>query len=397
MKISAFIAAASVGFSWNTLALADCSAIDNLSSIERPADPQLPSSPRIPFYYRYLRGTDSSQPTVIFLPGGPGQSSITNADRRLNGTYGFIQTDPRGAGCNQHFFAANPKLSTELFASDIVALVRSLSLNNYILYGISYGTILATVTTVKLREAGLRAPKNVVLEGIFGAGYTATESQGDFENQWKRIKGKLPVDTVQKLSQSPLPFGLTSKNWGAWIVQFLYHGRSAKQDNPIPLFLSLLDNPATMNTLKESVEASPSPLPEDFQNVFNTVACSEIFPYSAAFHLDNGELVNQIDEMDICSTVPKTTFQSKKWEMKVPIYYFVGENDPATPVRMAHLHFNGQKKSRKLLVEVLEAGHNPLMSGLSDCSAAIWSQILRNEKNLSTSLSTCKLKSKLHL
>jgi hypothetical protein len=81
--------------------------------------------------------------------------------------------------------------------------------------------------------------------------------------------------------------------------------------------------------------------------------------------------------------------------MNVPIYYFVGENDPATPVWMAHRHFNRQNNSQQLLVEVLEAGHNPLLAGLSDCSAKIWNQILRNEGDLSVSLSSCKLKSRI--
>src|SRR5262245_41883587 len=58
------------------------------------------------YAFEYHAASSPNLPTVVYIPGGPGQTSIGESEdwlSRLPAGYGVVLTDPRGVGCN-----ANP-------------------------------------------------------------------------------------------------------------------------------------------------------------------------------------------------------------------------------------------------------------------------------------------------
>ena len=97
-----------------------------------------------------------------------------------------------------------------------------------------------------------------------------------------------------------------------------------------------------------------------------------------------------------CSDIPFTNpFDIKDWPFHGTIYYFSGENDPATPPSMAQYHFDSQSFAKRFLVHVKEGGHNPLKVNLSDCKSKIWAEILQNGNHIERALQGCQLETSL--
>src|SRR5437763_560877 len=81
-----------------------CSGLE-VHSIQRPMVPGVAAgSAKFNYKYRYISG-DASAPTVIFIPGGPGDPSMQFRNARgafgFPASFGVVLTDPRGAGCNK--------------------------------------------------------------------------------------------------------------------------------------------------------------------------------------------------------------------------------------------------------------------------------------------------------
>jgi len=167
------------------------------------------------YSFRLLQGTNNQLPTVIYLPGGPGQASIAPSDPRLSTEYNYIQTDPRGAGCNINYLKKGKKedINTEVIASDIIAIIESLNLDNYILYGTSFGTALATVVASEAERLGLPKPKSLVLQGVIGRTFRGAEGQEGYVAEWHKSKNEITAEHLSKFKTNSLPLGFSSREW----------------------------------------------------------------------------------------------------------------------------------------------------------------------------------------
>src|SRR5688572_3671556 len=77
-------------------------ASPEVQRIARPLDPRAPKAGSFEYAFRLIPGTDPDAPLVIFLPGGPGQTSIESPRDAfaIPARYSLVYTDPRGVGCN---------------------------------------------------------------------------------------------------------------------------------------------------------------------------------------------------------------------------------------------------------------------------------------------------------
>ena len=78
---------------------------------------------------------------------------------------GLVFTEPRTVDCNggdENQFP-DDSLTTENLAHDLVAMVRSLGLKNYVIYGHSYGTVLSTTFAHLAEQDGGPGPMAVIL------------------------------------------------------------------------------------------------------------------------------------------------------------------------------------------------------------------------------------------
>lgn len=352
-------------------------------TIERPMLPGA-GSPTFGYSFKLHPGTDPDAPTVIFLPGGPGETSI-QAERDaayVPLTYPLITTDLRGTGCNapvsvDHY--PDDFYRSTAFADDVVAIVEELALDDYVLYGLSYGTLLATVVAHRLEQRGLPLPRALVLEGVLGEAFDADRPRDDiaFQERWRAVRDSLDDDIRSQLMSEPLPLGLNAEQWGTSISRALSVGASPLSEGNDYLFALLqvlapgsgeAERAAVRSTL-ESFAASP--IDAMSERLHHVVTCRELAEDDyESMTLQAGELVTTTyDCTDVALSEP---FRASDWPVRVPIYYFSGTEDPNTPPWQALAHFEAQVTAARQLIQVEGGGHNPLLFNLGECAAPLW-------------------------
>lgn len=356
------------------------------------------------YKYQYIKGS-SATPTIIFLPGGPGGTSMGNWGQfvdlflALPKDGNYILTDPRGNGCNKYSAETIPDdaLSSLNIASDILTLIRNEKLDNYILYGHSYGTVVATIVAARAQAGEAVAPKALVLSGILGQAWDSCtmNSFSEYSLQWRKFMTDLPDSISNKLSSSALPLDLLDREWGAYISSGLIQGTGflfGHEHNPFRDSLLTLNStdPAVLEKLRKSVQSAaieqPSP---EMQRIFRQIACTEISDdlYENAV-LQRGDLA--AGGNDICNGLKlRDPYDAKNWPLSIPIYYFEGENDPAVPLWQARYHFDSQVAARRHFVTIPRAGHAPFIGNLLDCKDIIWKSIQNNGTNFESALKSC--------
>lgn len=114
-----------------------------------PKEHDNPSAGTFPYRYELsFVNKDPEATTAVYLPGGPGGGSIGETARFQENfpTMNLVLIDPRGVGCNfqgPDGFKLR-QLSTEEHARDVLDVIKQLKLKNFIIYGISYGTVVGT-------------------------------------------------------------------------------------------------------------------------------------------------------------------------------------------------------------------------------------------------------------
>ena len=115
-------------------------------------------------------------------------------------------------------------------------------------------------------------------------------------------------------------------------------------------------------------------------------------PGNSQWELQKGELVGVTLGPSACGPYPVTRlYDSREWQIPVPIYYIQGEQDPATPLAGALYHYENQIQAKKTFIKVPEGGHNPLSYGLDDCYESLLKAILL-QSDLGEALGRCQIK-----
>lgn len=368
-------------------------------TIERPLYPDEKDIKTFKFKFQYKTPQSANFPTVIFLPGGPGGTSIGTTKDQIPPEFGIILTDPRGVGCNRvKVKNARRFYSTTNFADDIAAIVSTLNLKNYILYGHSYGTVLATVTAVHIAQLNLTKPTSVVLEGVVGnAIFDVGGGISPKARVWEEVKLELLPAARLALAQ-PKPMGIDETQWGFFLTAIL--GAYGEPYTVGLLNLMADPNSAQFQQLKNYILSLSMPSEKDDLDRFELwkiVSCrelAEVMPgYATDVILKNGMWA--ADSADYCSKIKMDTpYLPMAWQIPVPIYYFVGDRDPQTTPEMGISHFNSQFLAPKHLVYVRGGGHSSLEYSLADCSQTVFSAIAELG-DLSKKLTSCKSQTRL--
>lgn len=97
-----------------------------------------------------IRGTDRSNPVVIFVHGGPGCSEIPYVRKYqdlLEDDFTIVHYDQRGSGKSYHFFEDYSNVTAELLVEDLLALTdyvrEKLGQEKVLLVGHSFGTYIS--------------------------------------------------------------------------------------------------------------------------------------------------------------------------------------------------------------------------------------------------------------
>ncbi len=352
-------------------------------------------------YYYQFKLLAPELPTIVYFPGGPGGDSINSEQFEDSiGHYNQIYIDPRGVGCNfggKKQFRID-ELTTRNHALDVVTVIKHLKLDNYVIYGISYGTLVGTVTAFEAEKTNY-PPKSVLLEGIVGATFTKNIRQ-TYEIELNKIFGKRR-EYSELFKTQKLPLGHSAAEWtdffkalltsdGIYVqmaleslIKFHFGGESIYQ----------VDSLWTLNDLDEMMReyvTDPDPRIMGEQNFYVSVACREIFdPVSMGYpSLENGrfKLSNSRELEQLChGLIIDSAYDSQNYQIKAPLYYVQGGLDPATPYKQARYHFNNQRLSRsKTWIDVDHGSHSPLLveTQLADCAKKIWDRVV-NQRGVS--------------
>jgi pimeloyl-ACP methyl ester carboxylesterase len=375
-----------------------CSA-PSFGTLEIAVDPANPARGTFPFRYLH-EPSQPRKPTVIYIPGGPGFGSLRWAhtpegleamreDLGLPEGFGLLLHDPRGVDCGspKKGFFADGELRTELMAGDLKRVIQALRIKNPILYGHSYGTVVAT----HLAVSGL-APKAVVLAGVVGKASWGGESSvyKMVQQEWQRFKPRLPLEASRRLAL-PSPLGIDPATWGAAIesglttAAFLRDGESWSYEL-LELLSSLAANDpkadeavgARIRSLGEGSFAqfrTAARTDSDGERVYQRIYCNELADSEYDSQLVNGE-IGAIPGSDLCEgSRMLEPYDSARYRIQAPIFYFNGTGDPATALSDAAYHFERQQAPRHL-VSIQDGGHHNLGSFFGDCVDAFWKGML---------------------
>lgn len=360
--------------------------LDGLHSVERPWSDD--DARTFTYWFRVVEGQGDG-PLVVFMPGGPGLGS-TGSPPPLPPDVDVLLTDPRGVGCN-----ASPDgtlyppafFSTAQFAGDVVAAIASTGTDDYILYGHSYGTVLATVVASTIEDAGLPPPRAVVLEGI--AGHWVDEDESPYEATWAQVRDAMSPEIQAVLRADPPPLGLAPEVWGEAISTIL------SQFSPESLATLLADlAPGADSTTLAATISELGSLPSIRSNpemlqLFRAVACVELFERSMfEYQLVAGELA---PTFDACADQSVTRpYDAAEHLVTAPIFYFEGSADPATIYPSAYHHFESQTATDRVFVTVDGVGHLPLQWALApECGLDVWQAVLAGGEGLDVALAGC--------
>ncbi len=197
--------------------------------ITRPVATDDPSLGTFSYGFRY-KPAAAGAPVLVYVPGGPGMTSIDQVPGMLPASWGYLLTDPRGVGCNRLAQLPTPDVAAAFWRSeqvsrDVLAAIADRQLDDYLVFGISYGTEVATLIASEVdsqQQAGLRA---VVLEGVLGRYFMPGEYYATAVSaQWDDLRALMPADVRTELDTAPSPFGIAPLGWSRALDQILLGG-----------------------------------------------------------------------------------------------------------------------------------------------------------------------------
>ena len=371
-----------------------------VTTLERPMFPDRSNSPTFGYSFKLYPGTDPNAATAIYLPGGPGQPGIAVERDEVYAPldYALLETDPRGVGCNAPESADDYPAefySSRYLADDVVAIVERLALDNYILYGISYGTALATMVASRIEERGLPPPRALVLEGVLGTAFTSDRpgTEVAFEEGWRAVRDGLDASIRSQLTMEPLPLDLSPEQWGAGIMGLLPLGAIPQTANMSFLATALtVLAPGVPEEERSEVRGlilavGVPPVDVMGERLHHEITCHELAETDfVSLSLEAGEIVvNGLDCTDIALDEP---FSAASWPVHSPIYYFSGTDDPNTPPWQARAHFDAETTAPRQLIHLERGGHNARASNLTDCAEPLW-QAMATGRGFEAALATC--------
>lgn len=384
----------------------------NISFVEASISARHPEFGTFRYYYQYIKKADDSIPTVIVIPGGPGGSAINlqTENPYFDWTqilYGFVQkynailTDPRSIGCNQgNTNFPIESFSSENVANDIISIIKSLKLHNYVIYGHSFGTVVATRIGKRVSDGAIPPPKAIILSGTLGNYFKNHKSEVTpyYYQAWGNVRSHLP-EGIQKQfpknnewsdypesTDTVLPLGIPLRTWFNFVFSNLTEGgvyQNGKLVNPFLDKLLLIESPdgTAVQKLKDEVSSySPkadSSTPSIILRPFHdSIWCQELEE-------------NQSSECLAQNFTFTNPYDSKLFQIEnIPIIYIHGEFDTSVPMEKAIYHYLNQLGENKFFLVAKDGGHATTMS-ISDCRDLFWRAVFDSAVDLQNAIKSC--------
>ncbi len=379
-----------------------------------PIDYANPLLGTTPIYAHFENGFDKSKPTFLFFTGGPGGPSHFLGHPRIKFFndlgFNFLSFDQRGIACsrpqNESLYNNPDFYSSENTARDADEIRKFLGINKVSVYGVSYGTTVATI------YASLFASHTnaLVLEGILYGGDRFAVKEAEYTRELIQKRFDALPELVRSRINDLTERGVLNPEWYStgMVMQLSAQGDySLKEFNEsLAQGLSYPDGEVENETRKLLQRLLSIPMPDlttielisSDNIVYRNIACkefgiSEISP-NQRYKLVNGKVEVLYDKapLALCGykmAVP-VTYLAANYPVSAPITYFHGTADAKTSYPEARDHFVNVAKGTAQLIAVVGGGHMP--SGqVSESGSSEQQRLLRTL--FSQALSGEKLKS----
>jgi len=339
-------------------------------------------SKTIKIYAFTKREFDPNLPSYIFVDGGPGQNTHTFPDI-LGSGFNEIHFDQRGVGCSApetwDEYINQALYSSLKTANDIEEIRKAYGINAVSIYGVSYGTVPATIYANRF-EANV---KSIVVEGVLGK----IENLARYTHRVEKYNLILSSLTeVQREAFDEVIYGESQKQ--KYVLMYLL-GTAGFRDGGYRL---IRDNyfkklfPESGGISKSEFDRAYANISKE-QNPYNTAQhpgatdenvltrfyCKELGGFSKDkftinYHRTKG-FVEEIAQdktswADDCkeqgiSLAMENPYDERQYPTKATVYYLQGSHDGATIAAGALSHWKTVPQKKSYFMLSLKGGHNP--------------------------------------
>lgn len=372
--------------------------------------------------YQYeIRRPHPGSPTVIEIPGGPGQGYIgamnsVAASAVIPDGFGIISINPRGVGTNDYgadLIGGN--YTSDLEVSDILTIIKAELLDNYLIHGQSYGTLVATKLASKISgDSEVAKPKGIILSGVVNEFYEDQLAAYNF--QIERALNAFGVREKDKIASGlkniMKDIFLENENVfaGAMMNALLFNTEATNSPFGVyaPNFKKFLDMLATGNRdetnplYSQLIAFAKANATKKFNfsevkrknTMAEAIKCTEMsklgFESDISFNFEKIQFVLLHSDCEKKGYSVTNPYHSKNYQIiDIPIYYFQGSIDPATPATDAKAHYVSQQHTAKVYVELTGYSHTNLI-GISNCQAGLWTALSHGPNQLSNVIAKCE-------
>lgn len=361
---------------------------------------------QVPYLFKY-KPAQNNAPTIVFIPGGPGEI-LSNykleefmSIKGVPQNFGVILIDPRFTGMNASEAVINFTTSiTSLgVAEDINAILTSLNIDNYIIYGMSYGTVPATIMA---SLATNNPPRAIVLDGTVGRAFKQAEYHKEFSKQWTAFVQSIDRSTWMKFKEKVKNFIkqnlFTADDFGEIILAFFINKDPNEDALALVNYIAHATNQDAYTLINYYTDLIRNRTDKSSKLFHALILCREISPDTHpdssdfAFNGESDELLHGSRSNCVQYVKPKqiALFDSKLYQVTAPIIYLQGDSDPATPTTQSLYHFKNQKVAKeKYYVYRPKGRHGLLNREFKNCSIHFWNMLDVNVESSVRELVAC--------
>ena len=330
--------------------------------------------------------------TIFFLCGGPKACIKDKRPKNLPRNFNVVTFDYIGLGRNSAANATATMMSLDTQARIAAEIVKGLKLKDYVIYGHSLGSAIATVASSQVGEkSDVPQPKAVILEGVLGP---RKEGLRDFSGVSNRIWSKLNPTEQAEIAKTMERIRATeprlAKEYDEKLIDQMAMGPALVAGD----FHEGLQYPRgeRIALLKKNVLGADKSN-GNFDNskkgekVYSALACQAIRHHDRTegkYYFAEGILKARSNaEVERafcgCRSLSKD-YAPSDYQIRAPILYINGDGDPLTPESGARQHFDSQRSApSKAFITVKDGGHYGTWHSLSGCVNTFFSTAMTGD------------------
>lgn len=328
----------------------------------------------------YRAKSQPSKGTVVFMCGGPGFSCMDDGrPASIPSDLDVIVFDYLGLGSNDHK-VSNEEMSVEAQGDVVAGLVKSLKLKDYVLYGSSFGTSVATVAASRLgSDHAIAKPRLVVLDGVIG-NPSFIDNQKIYsrsaERAWSLMNAKQQKNFIANYDRltARMPPEVR-RDFNSEILDVLSAGPKVASE----ILPEIVDPkpPKKADAGNPPMEKGLSPRAVHEYRVAGCQISTRALDFGKgkvfAGRVDREASKNTHGSICDCPLIHRP-YDAKNFQIKdVPILYVNSDTDAQTPIEGAKYHQASQTQAaKKVFIEPHDMGHTEIEGALAGCGDLLW-------------------------